>query len=241
MTALLFAIIQAVPTAAAPPLSVTEVVDHMVRAENERLAAFPGYTAMRRYHFENKKANKRAEITVRVICDPSGSKTFEVTGESGSGFVRSHIIRRMIDAESQASAKGEHEGTRIMPPNYDFSLVGTETVDGRPSYVLEINPKTKSQFMVRGRIWVDADDFAITRLEGGPAKNPSFWIHNVKVVQRYDRFGRLWLPVSNESRAEARIFGPTDVGIEYFDYLIPEAQAKARADAAGEHATGIAH
>ena len=66
-----------------------------------------------------------------------------------------------------------------MPQNYDFRLLGTDETEGRPSYVLEISPKTKNQFMIRGRTWVDAVAFAITRLEGSPAKNPSFWIRSV--------------------------------------------------------------
>jgi hypothetical protein len=189
---------------------------------------------MRRYHFENKKFGKRAEVTVRVKCDPAGAKNFEVLQESGSGFVRSRIIRRMVDAERQASAKGDHEQTRILPDNYQFSLVGTEVVEGRPAYVLQIDPKSKNQFLVRGRVWVDAEDFAIMRVEGSPAKNPSFWIHSVKVVQRYERFGKFWLPVNNASRADARVFGPTDVDIEYFDYLIDEAHPNASAGPGAE-------
>ena len=75
----------------------------------------------------------------------------------------------------------------------------------------------------------DSDDFAITRVEGEPAKNPSFWVRNVHVVQRYGRVDRFWLPVMNESKAEARLFGSTDVSIEYFDYVpsVREAQAHA--------------
>jgi hypothetical protein len=202
------------------PLTVTEIVDHMVQADNARMAAFSGYTGMRRYSFENKKVKKHAEMTVRVVCNQTGAKTFEVVAESGSGFVRSHIIRRMIDAEREASEKAEHEETRIIPQNYDFRLLGTDETERRSSYVLEISPKKKNQFMIRGRIWVDAADFAITRLEGSPAKNPSFWIRSVHVVHRYDRIGQFWLPVTNESRAEARVFGTNDVGIDYFDYLI---------------------
>jgi hypothetical protein len=229
MTTLMLALMQVSLSAGAQPLNVTEIVDHMVQAENERTAAFSGYTGMRRYHFENKKFGKRAEVTVRVKCDPAGAKNFEVLEESGSGFVRSHIIRRMVDAEHQASAKGDHEQTRILPDNYQFSLVGTEVVDGRPAYVLQIDPKTKNQFLVRGRIWVDTEDFAIMRVEGSPAKNPSFWIHSVKVVQRYERFGKFWLPVNNASRADARVFGATNVDIEYFDYLIDEGHSNSSA------------
>jgi hypothetical protein len=208
------------------PITATEVVDRMVQADNQRMAAFPGYTGMRRYHFENKKLNKRAEMTVHVVCDQTGAKTFEVVAENGSGFVRTRIIRRMIDAEQEASQKGEHQQTRIIPENYDFQLLGTEISDGRPAYVLEISPKTKNQFLVRGRIWVDAEDFAITRVAGSPAKNPSFWIRKVQVLHRYDRIGRFWLPVTNQSHAEVRIFGATEVGIEYFDYRISEPLGK---------------
>ena len=220
MIPLLPAMIQGTATSAPMPLTVTEIVDHLVQADNARMAVFSGYTGMRRYTFENKKVKKNAEMTVRVVCDQTGAKTFEVVSESGSGFVRTHIIRRMIDAEREASEKGEHKQTRIIPDNYDFRLLGTDETEGRPSYVLEISPKTKNQFMIRGRIWVDAVDFAITRLEGRPAKNPSFWIRSVHVVHRYDRIGKFWLPMANKSRAEARIFGTNDVGIEYFDYLI---------------------
>ena len=220
MISLLLAMIQETALPTPTPLTVTEIVDHMVQADNARMAVFSGYTGMRRYSFENKKVKKNAEMTVRVVCDRTGAKSFEVVAESGSGFVRSHIIRRMIDAEREASAKAEHEETRIIPQNYDFRLLGTEKKEGRSSYVLEISPKKKNQFMIRGRIWVDAVDFAITRLEGSPAKNPSFWIRSVHVVHRYDRIGQFWLPVTNQSRAEARVFGTNDVGIEYFDYLI---------------------
>ena len=55
-----------------------------------------------------------------MICDSTGAKTFEVIAESGSGFVRNRIIRKMIEAEAEASQKGEREQTRIIPANYDF-------------------------------------------------------------------------------------------------------------------------
>lgn len=217
-----------------PPLTAPEIVQRMVRADSERLAALSGYTGMRRYHFENKRFNKRAEMTVRVKCDSTGAKTFEVISESGSKFVRDHIIRRMIDAEREASQKGEMQQTRIIPANYDFRLIGTEIWDGHGRYVLEITPKTKNKFLIRGRIWVDADDFAIARFEGGPAKNPSFWIRSVQVVHRYERTGQLWLPVMNQSHAKARVFGPTDVSIEYFDYVTSVRSSQARRDGVEE-------
>ena len=132
--------------------------------------------------------------------------------------MRNRIIRKMIEAEEESSQKGERKETRIIPENYEFRLVGTEVSDGRDSYVLEIAPKVPSKFSIRGRIWVDAEDFAIARIEGKPAKNPSFWIRSVDVVQRYERTGQFWLPAQNHSVAQAKIFGSTEVLIEYSDY-----------------------
>ena len=116
------------------------------------------------------------------------------------------------------------------PKTTNFRLIGMEDSDGRSNYVLEIDPKKPSKFSIRGRIWVDAQDFAIARIEGQPAKNPSFWIRSVKVEQRYGRTGQFWLPALNHSVAQARIFGPTEVVIEYSDYKtsVRETQARAR-------------
>jgi hypothetical protein len=201
-----------------PPLDTTEILERMMRADNDRSAALAGYSGIRHYRFENKQTEKTAEMTVRMSCGSDGLKTFEVISESGSGFVRSHVLRKMIEAEREASQKGERKETRITPDNYEFRLIGGEVSDGRDSYVLEVTPKKPSKFSIRGRIWVDAEDFAIARVEGQPAKNPSFWIRSVHVVQRYARTGQFWLPALNHSVAQARIFGTTEVVIEYSDY-----------------------
>ncbi len=207
-------------------LTASEILERMVQADNQRAAALAGYSGVRRYRFENKKSGKTAEMTVRMSCGSDGVKTFEVVAEKGSGFVRGHILRKMIEAESESSQKGERKESRIIPENYDFRLVGKETSDGRASYVLEINPKKPSKFAIRGRIWVDAEDFAIARIEGQPAKNPSFWIRSAKVEQRYGRNGQFWLPALNHSVAQARIFGQTEVVIEYSDYTTNAREAQ---------------
>lgn len=209
-----------------PPLSGTQIVERMVEADNVRLAKLTGYTGLRRYRLGNKRFNKRAEMTVRVVCAAGGAKTFEVVEEKGSGFVRRHVIRKMIDAEQETSRKGEHESSRIIPKNYEFRLVGMDQAEGRPSYVLDIIPRTKNKFLIRGRIWVDAEDYAIARIEGSPAQNPSFWTRRIDVHHRYSRVGPFWLPAVNRSRAEVRIFGTTEVTIEYFDYSLNERHAQ---------------
>ena len=207
-----------VPSGPAPSLNADEILARMIQADHDRLAALAGYSGLRHYRFDNRNYGKHAEMTVRMSCGSDGIKTFNVVAESGSRFVRNHIIRKMIEAEEESSQKGERKESRITPDNYDFRLVGTDVSDGRDSYVLEITPKKPTKFAICGRIWVDAEDFAIARIEGQPAKNPSFWIRSAQVEQRYGRAGQFWLPALNHSTADARIFGSTEVVIEYSDY-----------------------
>src|SRR5205085_11636872 len=103
-----------------------------------------------------------------------------------------------------------------------------EDLDGSGNYVLEVSPKTRNKYLIRGRICVDAEDFAVARVEEQPAKNPSMWIRSVKVVQRYGRNGQFWLPLKNESIAQARIFGATEVVIEYSGYVTSIRQVQGR-------------
>ncbi len=217
-----------------PSLTAPEIVERMVRADSDRAAALADYSGVRHYRFDNQKSGKHAELTVRMSRGSNGIKTFEVVAENGSGFVREHILRKMIEAEEESSQKGERKDTRIIPENYDFRLVGTEALDGRDSYVLEIDPKKPTKFSIRGRIWVDGEDFAIARIEGQPAKNPSFWIRSARVVQQYGRTDQFWLPALNHSVAQARIFGATEVVIEYSDYKtnVREVQARVHAEEA---------
>ena len=58
----------------------------------------------------------------------------------------------------------------------------------------------------------------MARVEGKPAKNPSFWIHSVHFVHTYSKNGPFWFPASTESVTEVRIFGATSLTIRYFDY-----------------------
>jgi hypothetical protein len=212
-----------------PSLTAPEILERMMQADKDRVTALAGYSGERHYRFENRKYNKQAEMTVRMSCGSDGVKTFEVVSETGSGFVRNHIIRKMIEAEEEASQKGERKESKITPENYEFRLVGTEPLEGRDSYVLEIAPKRPTKFSIRGRIWVDAEDFAIARIEGQPGKNPSMWIHSVQIEQRYGRNGQFWLPSLNHSVAQARIFGATDVVIEYSGYKTNVREPQARA------------
>ena len=195
-----------------------EVVARMMARDNERQAALLGYTAVRRYVLENQRHHKRAEMLVRMTCRRDGSKQFETISATGWGGAQKHVFPRLLEAETEASQPGLRDRSRIIPANYVFEMVGSELLDGRPVYVIAITPKTPNKYLMEGRIWIDADEYAIVRIEGKPAKNPSFWTKSIHFVHNYEKRGSFWFPVSDRSVTDARIFGSTAVTIEYFDY-----------------------
>jgi hypothetical protein len=195
-----------------------EIVARMGAHDLERQASMEGYAGMRRYVLENHNLQKRAEMLVRVQGDRDGTKHFDVVTEEGWKAANTHVLRKMLESETETSRPDMRATARLNSANYDFVLIGTERVADRTAYILEISPKRKEKYLFRGRIWVDAEEYALVRAEGNPAKNPSFWTKSTYFVQVYRKSGPLWFPLSTRSVTEARIFGTTDVSIEYFDY-----------------------
>jgi hypothetical protein len=200
-----------------------QVMSRMAAQDVERQSSIEGYAGMRRYVLENQNFQKRAEMVVRVKGDPDGTKHFEVVSEDGWKAANSHVLRKMLESESETSRPELRATTKLNFTNYQFLIVGTEMLSGRKAYVLETKPKRKDKYLFEGRIWVDAEDYALVRAEGSPAKNPSFWTKSTHFVQVYQKSGPLWFPFSTQSITEARLFGTTDVHIEYFDYA-PQSQ-----------------
>jgi hypothetical protein len=200
------------------PLTIDEVVTRMMAHDSERQALLQGYTANRRYVLENSSHHRHAEMMVRMTSRKDGSKQFEIVSASGWGIAQKHVFPRLLEAETEAARPDLRERSRIIPENYTFELVGMESVRDRPAYVITIEPRTANKYLIRGRIWVDADEYAIVRVEGQPARNPSFWIKSVHFVHEYDKSGVFWFPVSDRSATDVRILGATELTIEYFDY-----------------------
>jgi hypothetical protein len=195
-----------------------EIVTRMGAHDLQRQGSTGGYVGMRRYVLKNHSFDKHSEILVRVRADQDGTKHFEVVSEEGWKAANTHVLRKMVESEAETSRPNMRPKTKLNLENYDFKIAGTELVSARPTYVLEAIPKRKDKYLFRGRIWVDAQDYALVRAEGSPAKNPSFWTKSTHFVQIYYKSGPFWFPRSTQSVTEARIFGTTDVNIEYFDY-----------------------
>jgi outer membrane lipoprotein-sorting protein len=210
-----------------PALSGEEIVAKLAAMDRVRMDRLKDYSSTRYYSLNNERFHTKAEMTAKMRYFRPGRKEFDIDPESGAGVLQQKVFRRMVDAELEASDAKMRLATQLTPANYDFHLEETGSDRGRRAYVFDISPRALNKFSIRGRVWVDAEDFAITRVEGKPAKNPSFWVRSTNFVHIYQKFGDFWLPVSNISQTDVLIFGHTTVEIRYSDYAINQADAKA--------------
>jgi hypothetical protein len=203
------------------PLTADEVMGHVAEMNELRSKALESYSSVRSYRLEcHCLSHKQADMTVRVEYRAPDKKTFTIVSESGSGSVRNKVFRKLLEAEQESMREENQQRSAISPENYTFELVDYGRTEGDEFYVLDAEPKAKNKFLFRGKIWVEGTEFAITRVEGQPAVNPSWWTLKTDFKRSYQKVGDFWLPASNESQTKVRVFGTADLCIEYGQYEI---------------------
>lgn len=202
-------------------LSADEVMQRVVQMNEVRAKALESYSSVRSYRLEcHCLSHKQADMVVRVDFRAPDKKIFTIVSESGSGSVRNKVFKKLLEAEQESMREENQQRSAITPENYTFQLYEHEKTDTGEFYVLDAQPRSKNKFLFRGRIWVEAKDFAITRVEGEPAVNPSWWTVKTDFKRRYQKIGDFWLPESNESETKVRVFGTADLCIEYGQYEV---------------------
>ena len=103
--------------------------------------------------------------------------------------------------------------------------MGNTNENGRPLFILQVEPKVSRGLLYRGKIWVDATDYAVVRIEAQPAENPSFWIRSTKNPHVYSKVGDFWLPQRNVSESKIRFGGAATLTIDYGGYVFASPNA----------------
>ncbi|MGO9433120.1 MAG: hypothetical protein ACLPH3_25150 [Terracidiphilus sp.] len=204
---------------AAPSLSADEVIARMFAHDVQRETEAGGYPGNPLYDLDNLGFDKEARLVVSVSSSPDGTKCVHVVSEQGWKSANNRVLRETLELESKLSRPRMRPKAQITPDNYAFQWITAAPLHGRLAYVIDVIPKRQDEYLFRGRIWVDAEDYALARVEGEPAKSPSFWVRGVHFTQEYRKNGAYWLPWSTNVKIEAEAFGKTEVEIHHFDYL----------------------
>lgn len=204
-----------------PALSVTAIVEKIMIASARRSAELRALEGKRWYHLEYHGlfGGKEAAMEVLATYNAPDQHQFTVISQSGSKLLLNRVLLKLLDSEKDAFK--DRKQVELSPQNYKFTLVDTEKIpDGNTCYVLAVKPRKENKFLYAGKIWVDAGDFAVVRMEGEPAKSPSFWIRDTEIDSKWEKIGGFWLIAQNHSVSHIRLGGAATLTIDYGDYQI---------------------
>ncbi|MFI5102386.1 MAG: hypothetical protein ACHP9V_03340 [Terriglobales bacterium] len=219
------------PSITTAPLSVDQVVNNLVRKDAERAQALQHYESTRTYRLSYRgfPGDRDAEMTVAASYDSPSTKSFRIISQTGSKLIIDRVFKRLLESEKEAAEPEMHARTLLNRNNYDMALIGFESsgvnsADKGSQYVLAVYPKARSKYVYRGKVWVDATDFAVTRIDAEPAQNPSFWTKRSEIHHEYMKVQDFWLPRRNESVSYIRLGGRATLTIEYNNYRVTDAR-----------------
>ena len=214
------------PSSLEETLSTDQVVDNLVHESEERVRALQHSEATRVYHlvYRGLFGHREGAMIVRASYDTPSTKHFQIVSQSGSKVILRRVFKKLLDSEEEAAQPSVRAQTLLNRATYDFDLVEVERSTRTLQYVLQVRPKSRSKYVYRGKVWVDGTDFAVTRIEAEPSKNPSFWTKKVEIHHEYKKIQGFWLPVRNESVTYVRLGGRATLTIDYKDYSVIDAR-----------------
>jgi hypothetical protein len=212
------------------PLTLSEpaIVQKIMVANARRSAELRGFEGKRWYRLEYHGlfGGRNASMEVLATYTAPDQHNFTVISQSGSKLLLNRVLLKLLDSEKEAFEN--HKQIELSPDNYKFTLVGTERIPaGDTCYVLAVTPRKQNKFLYAGKIWVDAHDFAVVRMEGEPAKAPSFWVRDTQIDSHWEKVGSFWFIAHNHSVSHIRMGGVATLNIEYGDYQITSVDKRA--------------
>jgi hypothetical protein len=181
------------------------IVQRLEDAQHQDPAQSRPYEVTREYRvFRGDDRQPTSEVRAQISFVPPDMKTYKIVQARGNSRGET-LVRELLDRETEAAKK--RRGSEMSRTNYDFVFLRQENFGLVPEYVLRIVPKRKDKYLLRGQIWVDASTFRIRRIEGIPARSPSFWIKELHFTLQFAQLGGMWVPVSFDAIATLRLLG----------------------------------
>jgi hypothetical protein len=172
------------------------------------------YQVQRTFHATNPRFNLESTLEVRTLFRKPNSFDSEVLRSEGSKLIRERVFDKILEAEND-NRDSESSKSTFTAANYNIALLGQEDCGGRACYHLKVTSKRKEKYNIDGEIWVDAEDGAIGRIHGAPAKRPSLWTLHTEIDRRYKRINGFWLFESMESDSDIFVGGRSTLKVDH--------------------------
>jgi hypothetical protein len=185
--------------------STESIVSRMGAALAESRGRLRPFAVVRNYKLFGKEMEKtKSEVIADITYEPPDVQHYTIQKVSGLNLGEL-IVRKILESENDILT---HQGASdISTANYAFSFVREDMLEGRPCYVLNLRPNRKDAKLMRGTIWVDVTSYLVRRVEGEPAKPPSWWVHDIHLVLELRDVNGMWLQTALQSTANVRLLG----------------------------------
>jgi hypothetical protein len=196
---------QALPESNAAPPPLSFIVQRLERTQSQNRAA-PAYVVTREYRLIDTRSSRvSSQVIAQVQYLPPSQKAYVIQTRTGSGRGE-QVVKRILDHESEMSRRNSQSAS-LNEMNYDFTYMGTGSVEGNQCYVLGLQPKRRENELMVGQAWVDENTFQLRRIEGDMAKTPSWMLKKVHVRLDFADVSGTWLQTGMEAVADVRFVG----------------------------------
>jgi len=197
-------------------LAPEQILARMEQRYEQQLELLPSYQAHRRYSVTNAVLGDPSYLVVEEQYGALEGKQFRVLERGGSPQVEQRVFSRLLQVEQETARSPAREAVELCRRNYNFTFIQYDPTKG--SYVFQVEPRTSNPYLLRGKIWVDGEDYAVRRIEGQPVARQSVFVRQTHFVHEFAKFGDFWLPVRHRSETEVVLLGRATLEINYFDY-----------------------
>jgi hypothetical protein len=201
-------------------VAANQIVSKLLVENERRKESLQHYTVVRTYEIRTKEGRLDAQAVVRMEYRAPDVKTFEKTSEKGSAIVRHLVFDGLMNSETETSSGKQHHDSALTPANYVFHLAREEDLGPHHCFVLDVVPKRKDKYLFEGTIWIESREFAVAKIDGHPAKKPSFWVKHVDFVRQFQNVDGFWLPLRDETQVDVKLYGKRVFTIDHREYLI---------------------
>jgi len=213
---------ESLPSAEDVATQAGSVIQAFDKTQRAREIGIAGYSATEHYVVRRNGSQEiGAELTARSTYSRNKGKDFQVLSRTGSGFLQSQVLDRVLDHEKELYAPGAREKSLVTTDNYDMKLLPQRTTEnGQALYVVQLTPKTKSPNLLDGEAYVDPKTFTLVQLKGIPSASTGLVSGRPDVERDFQLIDGYAMTSHSDLKSKTFLAGQTEITVDYSDYKV---------------------